>query len=239
MTNVKCQGYQNLVVRQHESMSGDKLYINILEVVLWCTKRTPDTYTMQRFIFTVISLGFLYFTGSHSSCAQTFPKYEVQVGYGPFAREQVLDDLVEQSLRSSFNRIPKWDFSNSYTITYRYQRRRRVAIGLTSGFSTHTTYRTYYSDSKSFYKHSSFITAFETKFTYVDKPLVQFYAITGLGILLVRTKDQRIPNATKTYGWPTCQLTPIGVRIGKKLGGFAEMGYGYKGLINFGVSAKF
>ncbi|WP_026629251.1 hypothetical protein [Dyadobacter alkalitolerans] len=194
---------------------------------------------MQRLILIFLFLGFLCFTGNHSSYAQTTPKFEIQVGYGPFAREQVLDDFVERSLRSSFNQIPKWDFSNSYAITYRYQGRRRIAIGLTSGFSTHTTYRTYYSDSKSFYRHSSFITAFETKFTYVDQPLVQLYAITGMGILIVKTKDQRIPNASKTYGWPTCQLTPIGVRIGKKFAGFAEIGYGYKGIVNFGVSARF
>lgn len=194
---------------------------------------------MKRLILTALYCCFLYFKESHSCSAQTVPKYEIQLSYGPFAREQVLDDFVERSLRSSFNQIPKWDFSNSYAITYRYQGRRRVAIGLTSGFTTHTTYRTYYSDSKSFYKHSSFTTAFETKFTYIERPLVQLYAITGLGILIVRMKDQQIINATKTYGWPTCQLTPIGIHVGKKLTGFAELGYGYKGIANFGVSARF
>jgi hypothetical protein len=29
------------------------------------------------------------------------------------------------------------------------------------------------------------------------------------------------------------------VRIGKKFAGFAEIGYGYKGIVNFGVSARF
>lgn len=200
---------------------------------------SSDTYMMHRFIFIVLFYGILHFTGSHSCSAQTVPKYEVQLSYGPLAREQVLDDFVEQALGSSVIQIPKWDFSNSYAITYRYQGRRRVAIGVTSGFTTNTTYRTYYSDSKSFYRHSSFTTAFETKFTYTEKPMVQLYAITGLGILLVRTKDQRFPNDSKTYGWPTCQLTPFGIRIGRKLGGFAEIGYGYKGMLNFGVSARF
>jgi hypothetical protein len=222
-------------------MSRNKLYINVHQVTLSFDVQflSSDTYTMQRFIFVAISCGFLYFIGRHSCSAQVVSKYEVQVSYGPLAREQVLDDFVEQLLWSSFNQIPKWDFSNSYAITYRYQGRRRVAIGLTSGFTTHTTYRTYYSDSKSFYKHSSFTTAFETKFTYIERPLVQLYAITGVGILIVRTKDQRITNATKTYGWPTCQLTPIGIRVGKKFAGFAELGYGYKGIANFGVSARF
>jgi hypothetical protein len=167
---------------------------------------------------------FLYFKESHSCSAQTVPKYEIQLSYGPFAREQVLDDFVERSLRSSFNQIPKWDFSNSYAITYRYQGRRRVAIGLTSGFTTHTTYRTYYSDSKSFYKHSSFTTAFETKFTYIERPLVQLYAITGLGILIVRTKDQRIINATKTYGWANLSANSHWHSCRQKIDWFCRIG---------------
>ena len=34
-------------------------------------------------------------------------------------------------------------------------------------------------------------------------------------------------------------LTPIGIRYGKSFGGFAEIGAGYKGIVNFGVNVKF
>jgi hypothetical protein len=38
---------------------------------------------------------------------------------------------------------------------------------------------------------------------------------------------------------PTGQLTPFGIRYGKNTGAFAEIGWGYKGILNLGVSAKF
>ena len=37
----------------------------------------------------------------------------------------------------------------------------------------------------------------------------------------------------------TGQVTPFGMRIGRKLGGFLELGYGYKGIFNFGCSYRF
>jgi hypothetical protein len=35
------------------------------------------------------------------------------------------------------------------------------------------------------------------------------------------------------------QVTPIGLRVGKTFGGFAELGFGYKGLINVGIDYRF
>lgn len=195
---------------------------------------------MQSFIFTVMCCTFLYFTGSHPCCAQQFPKFEIQPGFGPLAREQVIDDAVETFQgTASLDPIPMGDFSNSFNLSLRYHRTQRISVGMVMGFTTKTTYRTDYSVAKSYYKHASFITAFEVKFIYIDQSLVQVYVLTGLGILLVRTKDQRFLHDTKMYGWPTTQLTPIAIRVGKKLGGFAEIGYGYKGIINLGVSARF
>ncbi len=35
------------------------------------------------------------------------------------------------------------------------------------------------------------------------------------------------------------QLNAVGIRVGKTLASFIEFGFGYKGLINLGVSAQF
>ena len=34
------------------------------------------------------------------------------------------------------------------------------------------------------------------------------------------------------------QINAVGVRIGKKFGGYAEFGYGYKGIVNLGFSVQ-
>jgi hypothetical protein len=197
---------------------------------------------MQKPIFiNIILIGItLFFAGNVPCAAQRHGQHEIQLGYGPLAREQLVDDAVTGYSNAFFGQsLPKLDFSNAYTVTYRYQVHRRLALALVSGFTRHTTYSTYYTESPDLYKSRSFFNAFETRFTYSDGQYVQLYGITGLGILLVRTKHRIIPSETKTYGWPTCQLTPLGMRIGKKFGGFAELGYGYKGIVNLGVSARF
>ncbi|MDZ7738042.1 MAG: hypothetical protein U5K32_03030 [Bacteroidales bacterium] len=35
------------------------------------------------------------------------------------------------------------------------------------------------------------------------------------------------------------QVSPLGFRLGKQIGAFAEIGFGYKGILNAGISAYF
>lgn len=195
---------------------------------------------MQKPNLGIASTLILFFVTSSLCYAQQYPKYEIQVGFGPLAREQIIDDAVETLLGTLLlDPIPMRDFSNSFNLSLRYQRTQWISLGLAMGFTNNTTYRTDYWGSKSFYKHSSFISTFEAKFIYIDRSFVQLYGLTGFGVLLVKTTDQRFPHDTKMYGWPTPQLTPIAIRVGKKIAGFAEMGFGYKGIINLGVSGRF
>jgi hypothetical protein len=66
------------------------------------------------------------------------------------------------------------------------------------------------------------------------------YSLAGLGSMLRYEKDLEKPEMrTRTLLRPTGQLTPFGIRYGKNTGAFAEIGWGYKGILNLGVSAKF
>ena len=172
--------------------------------------------------------------------AQSIAKHEIQIGYGPLARELVFNDALGNFFRTLAHLPAKHiDFSNSYSVTYRYQPNRKVALGLTSVVATGRSYKNYLFESASHYKHTSVILAFETKFIYVDKPLLTLYSLIGLGGLLLYEKNLDRPKTpTNIFNWPTCQLTPFGIRYGKKIGIFGELGYGYKGIINMGASLK-
>ncbi|NIJ55462.1 hypothetical protein [Dyadobacter arcticus] len=196
---------------------------------------------MQRLLFKTITLICLSqgFSGNVTCNAQRLHKHEIQVSYGPLARTQVIEDALTTYIGAFVgDPPPRMDFSNFYAATYRYQVHRRLAISVTSGFTSGSTYKIDYSHTKSFYRHSNKTTAFETKFSYVDGRMISLYAITGLGLHITRVKNQVI-NEAKTYPLLTCQLTPFGIRIGRQFGGFAEIGYGYKGIVNFGISARF
>lgn len=191
---------------------------------------------MKRILTTFTIFLYLYFASTHRSVAQGLHRQEVQIGFSPWAREHVINDFGENFFGAFGNKpSPKLDFSNAYTITYRYQPRRRLALSAMFGFTTHTTYETDYAASR----QSGYLMAFETKMSYVDKRVVQLYAVTGLGLLLIRASDFRPSDDGKITRWPTCQLTPIGIRIGQKVGGFAELGFGYKGILNGGMRVRF
>lgn len=59
----------------------------------------------------------------------------------------------------------------------------------------------------------------QTRFTFVSKPVVKLYASVGLGIYACSfNNDMSI--------LPAFQLTPIGIMVGRRVFGFAEVGVG-------------
>ena len=86
--------------------------------------------------------------------------------------------------------------------------------------------------------------AFEIKPIYFNGRLIQLYGFLGVGGRY--TSDKLVSGENNTPGkevdpapfFINTQWTPIGVHIGKTLSGFLELGVGYKGLINGGISYK-
>ncbi len=189
-----------------------------------------------------IILCLLLFPLAITSPAQDLPTHEIQIGYGPLARERAFGDIFGNFFRTLFGEeLREMSFSRSFQVTYRYQRRQRVALGLVSGISTGSAHDDPLIGSKRDYKYTRFLLAFESKFNYSQHPNVNLYLLLGAGGVL--SKDWEEPKGStqyaKHYGYPTFQFTPFGIRVGKKIGVTAEIGYGYKGIVNIGLSGKF
>jgi hypothetical protein len=160
--------------------------------------------------------------------------HEIQAGYSPMARPLFYSDLtsmVSKSFHQDFH------FSNSYQISYRYKTPRK----LTLGFSVSLLNGKLSQNQNMELQHTSIVTAFEPKFSYVKKAAFELYFFAGAGVIF--NKNKTIVNgesvASQLYTNPTTQLTPLGIRAGKKVAVFAEIGYGYKGIVNLGLSSRF
>lgn len=171
-------------------------------------------------------------TGSYAQIPEAL--HEIQAGYSPFARPLFYSDitsLVSKSFHQDFH------FSNSYQISYRY----KTPGKLTLGFSVALLNGQLSKNQNIELQHTSIVTAFEPKFSYLKKPAFELYFFAGAGIIF--NKNRTIMNgeffASKLYTNPTTQLTPFGIRAGKKVAVFAEIGYGYKGIANLGLSSRF
>ena len=77
--------------------------------------------------------------------------------------------------------------------------------------------------------------AAEVGLYYVNSPGFQLYSSAGFGTTVVYVPKSQI----STRIWPNMHLNLLGMRFGGRVGGFLEFGFGYKGIINAGLSVQF
>lgn len=83
------------------------------------------------------------------------------------------------------------------------------------------------------------------EFTYVSKPILQLYGGFDAGLSLFKNEsvsyDENGNISDEREQWTpffAAQLTPIGIRVGKQVAGFAEVGFGFRGVFTAGLSIR-
>jgi hypothetical protein len=182
-----------------------------------------------------------YLLLSASTYSQTQEKGELQISFGPLARNQIATDILLNIGRTLLREpIRNVAFSKKVSATYRYQTSKKLVVGFNAGIGWGDASKKYLFAERFNYRHKSYMMSFEAKFNYISKPNIELYYFAGGGGVLIR--ERRLDLATnqyETFMYPTFQITPFGVRAGKQTGVFAEIGYGYKGIINLGLSSRF
>lgn len=89
-------------------------------------------------------------------------------------------------------------------------------------------------------KVNAFAIAAETDYSYVLKEKMRMYS--GFGMAFASNKYNRDAKrddfevSDERVFFPNIHVTGFGIRFGGKVAGFAELGFGYKGILNAGVS---
>ncbi len=85
--------------------------------------------------------------------------------------------------------------------------------------------------------------AIESNIRYVSKEHFQMYSGLGLGYTAgmqdFTSSDPSESDSDDSVHLFNLQITGLGVRAGNAFGGFAEVGLGYKGILNLGISYQF
>ena len=126
----------------------------------------------------------------------------------------------------------------AFFATYKYFITDRIAVGAATGFNRYANESNFRYTDFTGLNAQTVTTAGEVTWIYFKKPAIKLYAMAGLGFYTMRASVDNYHTATTTNG-ASMQIIPIGIRFGKKMGVFTELGYGYKGIINTGVSVKF
>jgi len=79
----------------------------------------------------------------------------------------------------------------------------------------------------------------KVNFYYLNKDMVSLYSGAEIGITAIMWSDRQGSTTKNDLGVAAAfHLNMFGIRVGKQIGGFMEWGFGYRGVVNFGVSAK-
>jgi hypothetical protein len=90
------------------------------------------------------------------------------------------------------------------------------------------------------FREKSYIGAVELDYHWFMRPGLQLYSGAGFGVKVRRgTYVDGTGADTVTKALPAFHLNAIGVRIGQKVGFFAELGIGYKGILAVGLNGQF
>jgi hypothetical protein len=88
--------------------------------------------------------------------------------------------------------------------------------------------------------------AVECDFRYVTLPIIEVYTTVGLGVSIsqhnftARNPYEVNPPRKSVFYLPDFHVSLVGAKFGnERAGGFAELGFGYKGIINLGAYVRF
>jgi hypothetical protein len=170
--------------------------------------------------------------------AQDKGKEELNFGAGIMASENAFSDAIVLSLSALFNDPEEVRIVGAvWALTYKYHVSEKLAVGGSSVYnpSPDKWIPDFFRDDR--WKRRSLTTAGEVTLFWVKRRGFQFYGTAGVGFFVKRKTLYEMQ--TETDFGSTFQVSPVGLRMGEKVGLFMEMGYGYKGVLNGGLSMRF
>jgi len=79
----------------------------------------------------------------------------------------------------------------------------------------------------------------KVNFYYVNKEMFSMYSGIEVGLATIMWSDRQGKTIESDFGATVAfHVNAFGIRVGKQIGGFMEWGYGFRGIVNFGLSAR-
>ena len=185
------------------------------------------------------------------------PDNELYVSEGIVTLEQIRGWAGPAGM-SGFVSMPS-AMTGAAFITYRRSITHKLSLGFTAGLDNESGDLSYGNPEQNatglegttgHYIVRSYTLATEALFAYIKKGRFMFYGYGGAGATIFKDNytlyygngtPVTLPSNPYTYShtYFNMQVSPIGIRFGGNIAGFVEMGFGYKGLISGGLSARF
>ena len=197
---------------------------------------------LKRLFKPVLALTLAAFVFTGAGFGQT-RQHDVSVAVGFLSIDQMADILGDVlTIVLTLGTFSKNDVKYSAVpfLTYHYSANSKFGFGAALGGYTSSGELRVVDSTVGVFKEQNYVVAAELDYHWVMRSGFQLYSGAGFG---VRYRHGTYTDADETDTLnkvlPTFHLNAIGLRVGNKVGFFAELGAGYKGLLSFGLNAQF
>lgn len=202
---------------------------------------------MRRFVFTTVCFLLM---GTKVVAQTEAGQSEVCLSLGINTFDQnhskAVNFFAVSSKRLSEYKIDQLNKRGATGLTYRYYFIDKAAIGLAVVNDKIERHYILTTGKKitGVYNYLALTLAPELNYLYINGSGFSLYSLFGFGFSYCQLdyKDDGKGGLSdgNTYYHINAQVTPIGIRLGdNSIGGYVELGYGYKGIVNLGLSTRF
>lgn len=186
---------------------------------------------------TVILSALLLLSAITSAFAQDKGKSIIAFSYGLLPTE----DIIADALRTRLNAFPGKHKSmrpehGAISVSYKYHMTDKFALGGSSTYNPNADVNGYMFQNLRHNDRQTLTTTVEGTFFWLQRKHFQLYSLAGAGLFAKKIARDR--QGSYTWYGHTMQVSPAGIRFGDGAGVFIEVGYGYKGFLNGGLSWK-
>jgi len=199
---------------------------------------------MNKVILFFSLLFFSAFGVQAQSYMRSYDHHDFQIGYGMFTPDQFFDvntSMLDEQFPEKRYVRDNYSGTGALFLTYRHIGKNENWLwGVTAGASANTSKIYNVGQYAGELKRTFISAAIEGEYRYRNQGVVQLYSGLGLGYTY-GTETLTTPEQIATTGNISniaYQVNVIGVRLGTKYAGFAEFGFGYKGIVNIGFSMQ-
>ncbi len=197
--------------------------------------------SIKRILRPVIVLTLAAFLFSTAGFGQT-RTHDLSLQYGFLSIDQLADiftDALTIVLTLGTFGKDEVKYTGVPFLTYHYSANSRFGFGgAIGGYSSRGVLKVGNTDAGTL-KERSVIAAAELDYHWVMREGLQIYSGAGFGIRFRSGTYETTETETLNRVLPTFHLNAIGVRFGRQVGFFLELGAGYKGVLSGGINAQF
>lgn len=204
---------------------------------------------MLKIICTALCIGFAWCVNAQEKPLPTY-RHDMRVSLGV---APILPELHAKWINRIYDMCPPTlDVTTVYSlkrvhqpavnISYAYRFKRWFALEIRASYAgSYEKYYDLYTDQYLFSDKSSYLYFMPVaRFHWVNTGMVSLYSSVGLGVMFAWQKnaDGR-EGVHRNQVFPAAHFSPIGISVGRKLFGFAELGASMSGIFQVGMGYKF